>query len=146
MKRLYCYEGGISTLEYGNKYSHVTLYDMNDDAKAPVLLNASGGILKYLKELLLTDSEEKYLKGKFYYDGLFEIRYIIYEGYDENGEKALPSKIIAMPPDSIYKTFDYERDALIFGKEDYINESKPSSMSRVSYTAFRGYEIKISLI
>ena len=65
-----------------------------------------------------TDAEERYIKSDWYFDSNLYLRRIEIPG----GEVGRPAKIITQSPDNI--------DQLeIFGQQDYIQTSKPESMS-----------------
>ena len=77
-----------------------------------------GALGKYIEAIEGTDAEERYIKSDWYFDSNLYLRRIEIPG----GEVGRPAKIITQSPDNI--------DQLdIFGQQDYIQTSKPESMS-----------------
>ena len=69
MRRLYQYRGTVGVMSaVGQTAEEITLYDSNDDSKAPTRLNVYGGLAKYIYELEMTDAEERYLDADYVYD------------------------------------------------------------------------------
>lgn len=74
MNKLYKYTGSVSSLSYHKitpdslPWVDLFLYDMNDDDKAPVRIEATGGLADYINAIECTDAEERYLTANWYYD------------------------------------------------------------------------------
>jgi len=117
--KLYKYTGTISEVSFRNRTAcDIKLYDMNDRDKAPTRLEVVGALGKYIWDIEGTDAEERYIPNDFYFDDNLYLRRIEIPG----GEVGRPAKIITQSPDNI--------DQLeIFGQQDYIQTSKPESMS-----------------
>lgn len=117
--KLYKYSGTIEELavERG-RISYIKLFDVTDFDKAPTRLEVFGALGKYIEAIEGTDAEERYIKSDWYFDSNLYLRRIEIPG----GEVGRPAKIITQSPDNI--------DQLeIFGQQDYIQTSKPESMS-----------------
>src|SRR5699024_8286484 len=73
MKKLYKYTGTISGFSYRRNnpnalpFATLDLYDMNDDDKAPIRIEATGGLADYIQAIEWTDAEERYLTAEWYY-------------------------------------------------------------------------------
>ena len=81
-------------------------------------LEVFGALGKYILDIEGTDAEERYIPNVFYFDDNLYLWRIEIPG----GEVGRPAKIITQSPDNI--------DQLeIFGQQDYIQTSKPESMS-----------------
>ena len=135
MNKLYKYTGSVSSLSYHKitpdsfPLVDLFLYDMNDDDKAPVRIEAAGGLADYINAIECTDAEERYLTANWYYDSnlhLFRIEI-------PSTEPGKPAKIIAQH-DALGRT------ASIFGPADYIETSKPEPMTSEQRSAW--YEFK----
>lgn len=117
--KLYKYSGTIEELavERG-RISYIKLFDVTDFDKAPTRLEVFGALGKYIEAIEGTDAEERYIKSDWYFDSNLYLRRIEIP----SGEVGRPAKIITQSPDNI--------DQLeIFGQQDYIQTSKPESMS-----------------
>ena len=134
MKKLYKYTGTVSSFSYRRNnpnalpFSDLVLFDLYDDNKAPVRIEAMGGLADYLKEIEWTDAEERYITSDWYYDSNLFLHRIEIPSKDP-GKAA---KIIAQH-DAI------EPCVSIFGPTEYIETRKPDPMSseqRAAWFAF----------
>lgn len=120
MKKLYKYTGTVSSTCYRRNnpnalpFLDLVLYDMHDDDKAPIRIEALGGLADYINAIEGTDAEERYLTADWYFDSLLYLHRIEIPSTDP----WRPAKIIAQH-DAIEPT------ASIFGPSDYIDEPKP---------------------
>ena len=117
--KLYKYSGTIEefAVERG-RISYIKLFDVTDLDKAPTRLEVFGALSKYIEAIESTDAEERYIKSDWYFDSNLYLHRIEIPG----GEVGRHAKIITQSPDNI--------DQLeIFGQQDYIQTSKPESMS-----------------
>ena len=134
MKKLYKYTGTISVFSYRRNnpnalpFATLDLYDMNDDDKAPIRIEATGGLADYIQAIEWTDAEERYLTAEWYYDKLLYLHRIEIP----STEPGNPAKIIAQH-DPIEPT------ASIFGPADYIETSKPGPMDNEQLHAWCAY-------
>lgn len=124
--KLYKYTGTISEVSFRNRTAcDIKLYDMNDRDKAPTRLEVVGALGKYIWDIEGTDAEERYIPNDFYFDDnlyLWRIEVPSNPNVPHGIWPGYPAKIITQSPDSI--------DQLeIFGEQDYIQTSKPESMS-----------------
>ena len=134
MKKLYKYTGTVSSFSYRRNnpnalpFSDLVLFDLNDHNKAPVRIEATGGLADYLKEIEWTDAEERYISSDWYYDSnLFLHRIEI-----PSKEPGRAAKIIAQH-DAI------DPSVSIFGPTEYIETRNPDPMSneqRAAWFAF----------
>lgn len=120
MRRLYQYRGTVGVMSaVGQTAEEITLYDSNDDSKAPTRLNVYGGLAKYIYELEMTDAEERYLDADYVYDwNLALVRIEI-----PSNVPSIPAKIIAqqeLPGHGI----------VIFGPQEYINTPEQEPMDK----------------
>ncbi len=124
MKRLFKYTGTISGFSYRQynpnalPFADLVLYDMYDDNKAPVRIEAIGGLADYIKDIEGTDAEERYITSDWYYDNLLYLHRI-----------EIPSKVPGQPAKIIAQHDPIEPDVAIFGPSDYIEVRKPEPMS-----------------
>lgn len=118
--KLYKYSGTIEELavERG-RISYIKLFDVTDFDKAPTRLEVFGALGKYIEAIEGTDAEERYIKSDWYFDSNLYLRRIEIPG----SEVGRPAKIITQSPHNIERLE-------IFGQQDYIQTSKPDSMSR----------------
>nr|DAS69125.1 MAG TPA: hypothetical protein [Caudoviricetes sp.] len=134
MKKLYKYTGTISGFSYRRNnpnalpFATLDLYDMNDDDKAPIRIEATGGLADYIQAIEWTDVEERYLTAEWYYDKLLYLHRIEIP----STEPGKPAKIIAQH-DPIEPT------ASIFGPADYIETNKPGPMDNEQLRAWCAY-------
>lgn len=126
MRKLYRYHGSVGVMSaVGQTAEEITLYDSNDDSKAPTRLNVYGGLAKYIYELEMTDAEERYLDADYYFDWNLTLVRIEIPSMAPN----IPAKIIAqreLP----------ERGIVIFGPQEYINTPEPGPMSKEQHLAW----------
>ena len=122
-KKLYRYSGTVSSLSYRRNnpnalpFCDLVLFDINDDDKAPVKIEAMGGLADYINAIEGTDAEERYITADWYYDSpLCLLRIEI-----PSTEPGKPAKIIA-------QCDPIEPSATIFGPADYIETSRPAPM------------------
>lgn len=118
--RLYQYSGTIAEMgcDSNRRTKYIKLFDVADFDKAPTRLEVFGALAQYIYKIEGTDAEERYIKSDWYFDSNLYLRRIEISG----GEVGCPAKIITQSPDNI--------DQLeIFGQQDYIQTSKPESMS-----------------
>lgn len=131
--KLYKYSGTIEELavERG-RISYIKLFDVTDFDKAPTRLEVFGALGKYIEAIEGTDAEERYIKSDWYFDSNLYLRRIEIPG----GEVGRPAKIITQSPDNI--------DQLeIFGQQDYIQTSKPESMSCKEIYRWSDWDVKL---
>ena len=131
MNKLYKYTGSVSSFNY-RKISpdslpcvDLFLYDMNDDDKAPVRIEATGGLADYINAIEGTDAEERYLTANWYYDASLTL----YRIEIPSTEPDRPAKIIAQH-DALSRTI------FIFGPDDYIEARKPNPMTAEQCSAW----------
>ena len=125
MKRLYKYTGTVSSFGC-QRYApgaplhmDLILSDLNDDEKAPVRIEAIGGMAEYINKIEMTDAEERYISATWYYDSLLMLHAIEIP----STEPGQPAKIIAVLD-------PLAPEASIFGPAEYIETSKPEPMDR----------------
>ena len=122
-KKLYRYSGTVSSLSYRRynpnalPFCDLVLFDINDDDKAPVKIEAMGGLADYINAIEGTDAEERYITADWYYDSLLCLLRIEIP----STEPGKPAKIIA-------QCDPIEPSATIFGPADYIETSRPAPM------------------
>ena len=135
MKRLYKYTGTISSFSYRRNnpnalpFSDLDLFDLNDDSKAPVRIEAIGGLADYINAIEGTDAEERYLTADWYYDNLLYLHRI-----------EIPSTVPGKPAKIIAQHDPIEPNVTIFGPSEYIETSKPEPMNneqRAAWLSFR---------
>lgn len=120
MRRLYRYHGSVGIMSaMGQTAQEITLYDSNDDSKAPTRLNVYGGLAKYIYELEMTDAEERYLDADYFYDWNLTLVRI-----------EIPSKVPNIPAKIITQRELPERGVVIFGPREYIETPEPEPMSK----------------
>ena len=114
MKKLYKYTGTVSGFSYRRNnpnalpFLDLVLCDLSDDDKAPIRIEALGGLADYINAIEGTDAEERYLTADWYFDSLLYLHRIEIP----STEPWRPAKIIAQH-DAIEPT------ATIFGPADY---------------------------
>lgn len=125
MKKLYCYEGTVS--EMSREGRDIKLWDSRDtENKAPVRLEALGGLAKYINDIEWTDAEERYIASKYYYDSNLFLKRIEVPSTDGR----IPAKIIAVG--DVFAS----KEVMIFGPKDYIETDKPEPMSCEEFHAW----------
>ena len=126
MRKLYRYHGSVGVMSaVGQTAQEITLYDSNDDSKAPTRLNVYGGLAKYIYELELTDAEERYLDADYIYDWNLTLVRI-----------EIPSKVPNIPAKIIAQRELPERGIVIFGPQEYINTPEPEPLSKEQHLAW----------
>lgn len=131
MKKLYKYTGTISEHCYRRNnpnalpFLDLVLFDLHDDDKAPIRIEALGGLADYINTIEGTDAEERYITADWYYDSLLYLHRIEIP----SNEPGRPAKIIAQH-DAIEPT------ATIFGPADYIEERNPAPMDNEQFHAW----------
>ncbi len=134
MKKLYKYTGTVSAHCYRRNnpnalpFMEMVLSDLHDDDKAPIKIEAVGGLADYINAIEGTDAEERYLTADWYYDSLLYLHRIEIPSTDP----WRPAKIIAQH-DAIEPT------ASIFGPADYIEEPNPVPMDSEQHHAWCVY-------
>ena len=134
MKKLYKYTGTISSFSYQQNnpnalpFASLDLYDMNDDDKAPIRIEAAGGLADYIRAIEWTDAEERYLTAEWYYDKLLYLHRI-----------EIPSREPGKPAKIIAQHDPIEPTASIFGPADYIETGKPGPMDNEQLRAWYAY-------
>lgn len=134
MERLYRYTGTVSGFSYRRSnpnalpFVDLVLHDLNDDDKAPVRIEAMGGLADYINAIESTDAEERYITANWYYDNLLCLHRIEIPSV----EPGRPAKIIAQH-DAIEPT------AAIFGPADHIETSRPAPMDDEQRRAWSNY-------
>ena len=134
MKKLYKYTGVVSEHCYRRNnpnalpFLNLVLCDLHDDDKAPIRIDAFGGLADYINAIECTDAEERYLTADWYYDSLLYLHRIEIP----STEPGRPAKIIAQH-DPIEPT------VTIFGPSDYIETPKPSPMDNEQLLAWGVY-------
>lgn len=134
MKKLYKYTGTVSAHCYRRNnpnalpFMEMVLSDLYDDDKAPIKIEAVGGLADYINAIEGTDAEERYLTADWYYDSLLYLHRIEIPSADP----WRPAKIIAQH-DAIEPT------ASIFGPADYIEEPNPVPMDSEQHHAWCVY-------
>ena len=120
MRRLYRYHGSVGIMSaMGQTAQEITLYDSNDDSKAPTRLNIYGGLAKYIYELEMTDAEERYLDADYFYDWNLTLVRI-----------EIPSNVPKMPAKVSAQQERPGHGIVIFGPQEYINTPEPEPMDK----------------
>jgi hypothetical protein len=134
MKKLYKYQGTVGEIGFrdnGCKANvNLVLDDNRDWDKAPIRIEAFGGLAKYINEIEMTDAEERYIKADWYYDrNLYLYRIEI-----PSSNQYIPAKVITQT--------DWLSDELvIFGPQDYIETDSPEPMDQKQCAAWCEYRI-----
>lgn len=135
--KLYKYTGGLERFSYRrNSPDAVPVVDMilgdiSDDNKAPIRIEAIGGLADYINAVECTDAEERYLTTNWYFDRLLCLHRIEVP----STEPGKPAKIIAQH-DAL------DRIASIFGPADYIETIKPEPMDDEQLRAWADFRSK----
>ena len=120
MRKLYKYTGTVASISYRKNsrdalpFADLVLYDQGDDNKAPVRIEATGGLADYINAIEGTDAEERYLTADWYYDRMLYLHRIEIP----STEPVTPAKIIAQHE-------PIEPGVSIFGPAHYIETNKP---------------------
>lgn len=107
--KLYKYHGQISGFHGTVTGTEITLYDPQDENKAPTRLYACNSLIAYLNRVSSSDLEEKYMETDYFYDDLLYLRRIEIPSSDP----LIPAKIIA-------QAGKWGDEAVIFGPKEYI--------------------------
>lgn len=131
MRRLYKYTGilrGVDQRCGSDGFAGFVLWDHTCiQQKAPVRLAAVGGLGEYVQALYGSRAEERCLMADWYYD-----EELILHRIEVQAEGSLrPAKIIAQR--------DMTKEAVIFGKEDFISTIHPASLSEEQYRAWEEF-------
>lgn len=135
MKKLYRYTGTVSNFSYRRNnpnalpFATLDLYDMGDDDKAPVRIEAIGGLADYIRAIESTDAEERYLTANWYYDNLLYLHRI-----------EIPSTELNKPAKVIAQHDPIEPAATIFGPAEYIETRHPEPMDNEQRRAWCEYK------
>ena len=135
MKKLFKYTGTVSGWSYRRNspnalpFLDLVLHDLNDDYKAPIRVEALGGLADYIHEIEFTDAEERYLSSDWYYDDLLYLHCIVVPSIEHDR----PAKVIAQH-DAI------EPEATIFGPAGYIETDNPAPMDDDQCRAWYEYK------
>lgn len=132
MERLYKYHGTISSLTFkGGKATEIILYDINDENKSPTRLEVFGGLAKYIYDIEMTDTEERYLKADYYFDSNLFLHRI-----------EIPSSNGYMQAKVITQADFLSNELIIFGPQDYIETDSPEPMDNKQSIAWCEFRIK----
>lgn len=115
----HAYGGSSEIVEFGNIY----------EDKPPVLLKVSKPLLKYISDIGGTDAEERYIPSYYCYGDMLTVTRIEVPG-DMDG---IPAKIITCED-------IWSEDVVIFGEQEYIETSKPKSMSWEELARWRDWK------
>lgn len=135
MRRLYKYAGTVSRFTYRRNnpnalpFATLDLYDINDNDKAPIRIEAIGGLADYIKAIEGTDAEERYLTANWYYDDLLYLHHI-----------EIPSTHPFTPAKIIAQHDPIEPTATIFGPAEYIETRHPEPMDHEQHRAWYEYK------
>ena len=134
MKKLYAYTGTVSSFSYRRNnpnalpFADLVPCDMADDNKAPVRIEAMGGLADYIREIEGTDAEERYLPAVWFYDSLLCLHRIEIPSTDPT----TPAKVIAQH-DAISPTCS------VFGPAEYIEDPKPQPLAADQNSAWLAF-------
>lgn len=134
MSKLYKYTGTVSILSYSRPspdalpFVDLVLADLDDDNKAPVKIEATGGLADYINAIEGTDAEERYITADWYYDRMLYLHRI-----------EIPSMELGKPAKIIAQHDPFEPGVSIFGPADYIETSKPEPMNKEQYGAWLSF-------
>lgn len=136
MEKLFKYQGTVGEIGFkdnGYKASaNLVLDDIGDWDKAPVRIEAFGGLANYINEIGCTDAEERYIKADWYYDRNLYLRRIEIPSSNE----LIPAKVITQD--------DWLSDDLvIFGPQEYIETDVPEPMNHEQNVAWCNYKYGI---
>lgn len=132
--KLYTYTGTVSSFSYNRRTPTalpsmvLDLWDFTNPDKAPIRIEATGGLADYIEAIEGTDAEERYLSATWVYDHNLCLHRIEVP----SSEPGKPAKIIAVH-DTLSRTVD------IFGPADYIESSAPSPMDQQQRFAWLAY-------
>mgnify|MGYP006887186626 CR=1 FL=1 len=137
IQKLYKYTGGVEsfscrrTSRAAVPVVDMILSDIDDDDKAPIRIEAIGGLADYISAIEGTDAEERYIDANWYFDGLLCLHRIEVP----STEPGKPAKIIAQ-----HRATD--REASVFGPSEYIETSKPEPMDDEQLRAWYDFRAK----
>lgn len=132
--KLYTYTGTVSCFSYERRTPSalpsmvLDLWDLTDRNKAPIRIEATGGLADYINAIEGTDAEERYLSATWVYDHNLYLHRIEVP----STEPGRPAKIIAVH-DTLSRTVD------IFGPADYIESRTPAPMDPQQLHAWCAY-------
>lgn len=135
MEKLYKYQGTVGEIGFNanNGYkasANIVLDDNGDWDKAPIRIEAFGGLAKYINDIEGTDAEERYIKADWYYDRNLYLHRIEIPSSNER----IPAKVITQA--------DFLSDELaVFGPQDYIETDSPEPMDQKQCVAWGEYRI-----
>lgn len=122
--QLYKYSGTVSGFSYRRNdpnalpFVELDLCDIGDDSKAPVRIEAIGGLADYINNIEGTDAEERYITADWFYNrNLYLCRIEI------------PSSVPGRPAKIIAQLDPFCPDVTIFGPAEYIETDKPEPMT-----------------
>ncbi len=128
----YKYTGTISGYSFnpgGCGSVDLRLYDITDDKKPPVRLEAFGPLAKYIHAIEGTDAEERYIKADWYYDRNLYLTGIVIP----SSGSPIPAKIITQTEPGA------NMELKIFGPEEYIEEPNPAPMTMEQLLAWNEF-------
>jgi hypothetical protein len=135
MKQLYKYTGSISGYSYEPSkltgalhHLELTLFDLNDRSKAPIRIDAFGGLADYIYSIEGTDAEERYIPSTWIYDELLRLCRI-----------EIPSTNPRRPAKIIAQRDPLDCAAAVFGPTDYIQTGRPEPLDADQYSAWIEY-------
>lgn len=137
IQKLYKYTGGIESFSYRRNSPEAVpvvdmiLGDIDDDDKAPIRIEAIGGLADYINAIECTDAEERYITTDWYFDRLLCLHRIEVP----STEPGKPAKIIVQ-----HRATD--REASVFGPSEYIETSKPEPMDDEQLRAWSDFRAK----
>ena len=135
MRKLYKYTGTVASISYHKNsldalpFADLVLYDQGDDNKAPVRIEATGGLADYINAIEGTDAEERYLTADWYYDRMLYLHRI-----------EIPSTEPGKPAKIIVQHEPIEPGVSIFGPADYIETNKPEPMDKEQRAAWYSFQ------
>lgn len=125
MRDVWAVKGSESA--YGGRES--VLFVKEDKTGRPAMMNAYGGMMKYLYDVGGTDAEEKYMDKIFVYDSWCTLLAIIVPSSVEH----IPAKVIILNRK--------DHSARIFGTQEIIDTEKPIPMNLDEWIEAREYAI-----
>ena len=138
MRNLYKYTGTVSSFSYRRNSPNalpscdLILFDSTDDSKAPVRIEATGGLADYINHIEMTDAEERYLNADWFYDNnLFLYRIEI-----PSNDPSCPAKIIA-------QLDPIAPDVSIFGHSEYIETRHPEPMPQEDRCKWFAFHLEV---
>ena len=129
---IFNYYGTIwSTCEEPSKSGvDIILYDpAQEHTKAPVRITAYGGLAEYVKNLISTDDEEKYMNAFWFYDSNLFLHKIVY--YDLTARKILKVVTTDSP---------FAKECTFFGSKEFLNTKEPEPLDTKTVEAYIAFE------